>query len=145
MKKTMNDYLTYCEERGLNPRLVRAVIRQHGRGWEGWQESAPDIARYGIEGGFDGFFYYAETSPFAKRNRALIADCADSMANDMGESATKMVQGFGCLGSDFSEGEIGRCLYGRGDDTQILNALAWFAAEECARAFEDWVQETQEG
>lgn len=137
MKKTLKDYLDYCEGRGLDSRLVRAVIRQHGT-WSDWKESAPDIARYGISGGFGGFIYYSETTPFAKRNRSLIADYADSMAADMGESATKMVQGFGCLGSSYSEGEIGRCLYGRGDDSHILNALAWFAAEVCARAFEDW-------
>ena len=144
MKKTMNDYLTYCEERGLNPRLVRAVIRQHGRGWEGWKESAPNMARYGVDGGFDGFIFYEETTDFARRNRRLIADYADSMAADMGESTTKMIQGFGCLGRDYSEAEIGRCLYGRGDNEQILNALAWFAAETCAHEFENWVYENQE-
>jgi hypothetical protein len=30
MKKTLKDYLAYCENRGLSPRLVRAVINQHG-------------------------------------------------------------------------------------------------------------------
>ena len=145
MKKTMKAYLDYCEEaRGLPPRLVRAVIRQHGRGWEGWQESAPNMAQYGVSGGFDGFYYYTETSEFARRNRSLIADYADSMAAGLGESTTKMIQVFGRLDSDYSEAEIGRCLYGRGDDEQILNALAWFAAEECAHAFEDWVYEAQE-
>ena len=143
MKKTLKDYLTFCEGHGLKPRLVRAVIRQHGRGWAGWQESAPNMARYGISGGFDGFFYYRETTEFARRNRRLIADYADSMAADFGESATKMVQGFGCLGAGYSEAEIGRCLYGRGDNEQILNALAWFAAETCAHEFENWVYEAQ--
>ena len=143
MKKTLKDYLAYCETRGLKPRLARAVIGQHGT-WDDWQESAPDIARHGIEGGFFGFVYFAETTEFARRNRGLIADYADSMAADMGESATKMIQGFPCLGSDYSEAEIGRCLYGRGDDTQILNALAWFAAETCASEYVNWLYEARE-
>ena len=143
MKKTPKAYLDYCEEeRGLPPRLVRAVIRQHGT-WADWQESAPQIARYGISGGYGGFVFYTETSEFARRNRRLIADYADSMAADFGESATKMIQVFGGLEPDYSEAEIGRCLYGRGDDEQILNALAWFAAEECAHAYADWVYEAQ--
>ena len=48
---TMKQYIDYCEQQhGLAPRLVRAVIRQHGRGWEGWQASAPQIAQQGISG-----------------------------------------------------------------------------------------------
>ena len=143
MKKTLKNYLAFCEERGLGPRLVRAVIKQHGRGWEGWQERAPNMARYGIDGGFGGFVCYSQTIPFAQRNRSLIADYADSMAADLGESTTKMIQGFRCPGTDYSEAEIARCLYGRNDNAQVLNALAWFAAKECARAFEDWVYEAQ--
>lgn len=146
MKKTLKDYLTFCEASGLNPRLVRAVIKQHGRGWAGWRESAPNMARYGVGGGFDGFIFYFETTEFARRNRALIADYADLMADGLGESTTKMVQGFGCLG--YSEAEIGRCLYGRGDNEVVLSALAQIAAEVCAVAYLDWefdAQETQEG
>lgn len=142
MKKTLKDYLAYCENRGLSPRLVRAVINQHGD-WEDWMANAPNIARHGIDGGFNGFIYYSETCEFARKNRSLIADYLDQLAADMGESPTKLVQGFSCLGSDFSEAEIGRCLYGRGDDTQIMNALAGFAAEECAHAYEDWDYESR--
>ena len=105
---------------------------------------APDIARHGIDGGFDGFLHNSETCEFARKNRSLIADYLDQLAADMGESPTTVVQGFSCLSSDYySEAKIGRCLYGRGDDTQIMNALAWCAAEECAHAYEDWDYESR--
>ena len=143
MKKTMNDYLTYCEEHGLKARLVRAVIRQHGRGWEGWQETAPKMARYGADGGFDGFIWYSEAAEFTRRNRALIADYVDAIAEDLGECPLRFVQGFSYIGPAFSEAENARCLYGRGENVQILHALACFVAKACAHAFEHWVCEAQ--
>jgi hypothetical protein len=116
--------------------LVRAVVKQSG-GWASFKEDTKDIADHGIDGGFNGWINHSDTCAFARRNRALIAEFAADQAGDLGLGVIEMVQGFGCLGKDYSIDEIGRCLYGRGDDTSIMNGLAWYAAEECARAYCD--------
>ena len=62
-------------------------------------------------------------------------------AESFGMNPIEMVSGFGCLkGVEDKEEAIARGLYGRmtGDeDDNVANALAWFAAEEVARAFCD--------
>lgn len=119
--------------------LIRAVVRQSG-GWESFKESAPDIANHGIDGGFHGFIYTKETNAFAKRNRAAIQAMAAHQADDFGTSITEMIQGFGCYrhGTKPTDAEIGVALYaGKDDGAGVLNALAWYAAEEVARAFQD--------
>lgn len=120
--------------------LTRAVVRQLG-GWESFKESAPDIANHGIDGGFHGFIYYSETIAFSKRNRKHIQELAQEQASDFGTSVIEMIQGFGCFRNDKpSEADICTALYG-GKATEntdnVLNALAWYAGEEVARAFVD--------
>jgi hypothetical protein len=116
--------------------LVRAVIRQLGG-----KESLPDICRGGIDGGFHGFIYYTDTVAFFKRNRAHIRQLVERTAEDFGDRPMQVVAGFNCLRDmDPAEREaaIARCLYGgrtTDADTQVANALAWFAGEEVARAF----------
>lgn len=127
------------ESTNIPETLVRAVVRQAG-GWESFEEAAPDIARHGIDGGFHGFIYHTDTLKFAKKNRASIAELAESQASDFGMGVLEMIQGFRCLGIEYSTGEIARCLYGSGDDTQILNAFAWYAGEETARAYADMTE-----
>ncbi len=121
--------------------LVRAAVRQAG-GWESFKEMAPDICRGGIDGGFHGFIYNADTEPFARRNRADIAAMAESQASDFGTTVIEMIQGFGCFrnGSKPTDREIGSALYAGKDKDggmPILNALAWYAGEEVARAYCD--------
>ena len=140
---------------GIPERLIRAVIRQSGR------ENLSDIARHGVNGGFAGFTYYSVTVRFFRRNRAEITELVNRYAEDLGENPIDMVSGFGCLagharredyGSDDQPTRerrhklnewsmsVARCLGGgriREDDTQVANALAWFAAEEVARAMTD--------
>ena len=140
------------EESNIPPRLVRAVLRQlNGDA----KDSLQDIANHGVDGGFHGFIYTADTVAFFKRNRKDIVALVHSMAEELGEIPVEMVTLFNCLGgpayreakdSHYKEQEVlreyapgvGRCLYGgrlTDDDTQVANALAWFAAEEVARAF----------
>ena len=111
--------------------LIRGVIRQTGR------DNLEDIARHGVDGGFSGFVYYSDTCAFWKRHRAAIADLVRDMSSDFGQDSVAFVAGFGCLEDDAETREsIGRCLYGgrtTDEDTQVQNALAWFAAEEVAR------------
>ena len=135
MKKTIKQF---CEYSSIDAGLIRAVIRQSG-GWKSFQESAPDISKHGISGGFSGWIYYTETCQFYAKNQSLIVDLIEHQANECGyHSAQDMVKGFRSLDATLSE--IGYTLYGNKPqhDTQVANALAWFAAEEVARAFVDW-------
>ena len=132
--------LTHLIENSSIPEpLIRAVVRQIG-GWSSFKESAPDIANHGVDGGFGGFIYYSDTVKFAKRNMGSIRQLAREQAEEFGMGTLEMIQGFACLGDDYSIDDIGACLYGAGgseDDTQIYNALTWYAGEEVARAYVD--------
>ena len=120
---------------GIPARLINATIRQLGG-----RDSLEDVYNHGASGGYCGFTYYNDTSAFFKRNKAEILSLVGSMARELGEQPAAMVASFGCLKikPDDSEGmrEVYRCLDGRvnRDDTQVCNALAWFALEEVARA-----------
>lgn len=122
--------------------LVRAVVRQAG-GWESFVEMAPDICRGGIDGGFHGFIYYNETHAFARRNREHISEMASAQAQDFGVGVMEMIRGFGCFrnGTKPTDDEIGKALYaGKDDGAGVLNALAWYAGEEVARAYVDMTE-----
>jgi hypothetical protein len=133
-KLTLN---ALCEQSNIPASLIRAVVRQSG-GWQSFPESAPDICRGGIDGGFHGFIYNADTEPFAKRNRDAIAQMAAEQASEFGTSVTEMIQNFGCFrnGTKPTDHEIGVALYaGKDDGAGVLNALAWYAGEEVAREY----------
>ena len=119
---------------GIPARLVNAVIRQLGG-----RDSLGDIANHGIDGGYAGFTWHSDTCAFYKRNKAEILELAENLAEDMGEDMFTMIAGFGCLrDSKLRPTEIMDGLNGRGEmAVQIQNAMAWLAAEEVARAFED--------
>jgi hypothetical protein len=128
------------ETTGISESLIRSTLRQVGD-----KDSLRDVYAHGASGGFCGFCYYSDTVAFYKRNRAEIVALAKNMADDLGESLIAMIAGFNCLKTSNPqerrdlEDEIGRALYGRITDkeTQVANALAWFALEEVARAFCD--------
>ncbi|MDA1277446.1 MAG: hypothetical protein O2960_25885 [Verrucomicrobia bacterium] len=129
------------ESTSIPAALVRAVVRQMG-GWESFSEKASDICRGGIDGGFNGFLYNRDTEPFASRNRSAIEEMASAQAREFGISIFEMVKGFGCFrhGPKPFDEEIGMALYAGRDckgGMQILNALAWYAGEEVARAYCD--------
>jgi hypothetical protein len=117
--------------------LIRATVRQIG-GWRTFKEIAENVTNHGAAGGFRGFTYYADTLGFTRRNRADIVTLCETMADDLGESGpVALVKGFQCLQGS-TESEIARTLYGKGgEDTQVGNALAWFALEEVCRAYVD--------
>lgn len=129
------------KETNIPAPLVRAVVRQMG-GWESFVQAAPDICRGGIDGGFNGFIYNRDTESFASHNRAAIAAMAQAQAEDFGTTVTEMIQGFGCFrnGTKPTDSEIGLALYAgkdKEDGVNVLNALAWYAGEEVARAYCD--------
>lgn len=144
--KTLTTLSSFCEASHLNPSLIRAVVRQIG-GWESFCESAPDVCRGGIDGGFHGFIYNVDTEAFAKRNRQLIANMASEQASEFGLGVFEMIRGFGCFrhGTKPTDEEIGMALYaGREaeDSLPVLNALAWYAGEEVCRSYCDITEQS---
>ena len=125
-----------AEYSGIPERLIRAVIRQTGN------DNLEDIMNHGADAGYAGLTYYSDTCQFYKRNKSDIIEVARNLADDLGENLFDMIAGFNCLKTDNADDrrklmdEIGRTVYGRinQDDTQVANALTWFAAEEVARA-----------
>ena len=135
-----------------SPKLARAVIKQLG-GWESFKESAPDITKNGIDGGFGGMIYYSENVPFAEKHKTDILELARYWADQLGsESAYGMIARFNCLrGSDITPAMVDRLVHidkranladdDEGDRTQIFNALAWFAGEEVAQVYNNLLEE----
>jgi hypothetical protein len=139
-----NTLAQFCAKSHLSQALIRATVRQFG-GWELFKESAPDVSNHGIDGGFHGFIYYADTHAFARRNRALIAEMASQQAADFGMGVIEMIRGFGCFRNQSTKPsgeEIGTALFaGKDDGAGVLNALAWYAGEEVARSYCDIINE----
>lgn len=126
------------ENSGIPSRLINATIRQLGG-----RDKLEDVYNHGASIGHCGFTYYKETCAFFKRNKADILGLVKSMARDFGRQPAAMVAGFGCLKINPKDSEGMRKVYRaldcrvNRDDTQVANALAWFALEEVARAFCD--------
>jgi len=140
--KTTNQVL---RERPEYKRLIKAVIKRIGK------ESVTDILNHGISGGFNGFIYYSDTVNFFDKYQTEIQQLTQELANDLGEDQLAMIASFNCLfdkrnGKNvpmYSQTEIGKVLFGNAevresfdDAVQIANALAWFAAEEVCRFYE---------
>lgn len=121
--------------------MARAVIRQAG-GWESFTEMAQDVNNHGADSGFHGLTYYVDTCRFYAVNRDSILAYARELAADIGEGdLMTLIAGFNCL-KDSTESEIGLTLYGtkKQHDTQVANALAWFALEEVSRRYVDMIE-----
>lgn len=133
----MKTLQSFVEKSHIDDKLIRAVVRQIG-GWESFTQNAPDISAHGIDGGFHGFIYTAETVKFAKKNLPEIMELAKNMADDMGEDKYKMIAGFNCL-KGYENLDVGSAIYNKKseDHALVLNALAWFAGEEVARSYVD--------
>lgn len=127
---------SFIEKSNLPEDLIRQVVRQIG-GWDSFKEHARDVSMYGAAGGFAGFIYYTDTCRFYAVNRDAILEAVRDMCDGLGEEPIQFVRSFNCL--DATESEVGLTLYGskKQHDTQVANALAWFALEEVARAFDD--------
>ena len=136
---------TLIESSNIPAKLIRAVVRQMG-GWESFKGKAQDITDHGINGGFSGFIFYTETEAFAKRNIDAISELASTQAQEIGYDSTfAMIRGFNCLkGDKISDGDLMRALCkGKNpeDGPNLLNALAWYAGEEVARAYCDAIEQ----
>ena len=97
---------------------------------------------HGASGGFNGFIYYDETCKFARENIKDIFDYAVEQAEQLGEGVYKMISNFNCLNDmNVKETEVASTIHlalkgvedDQGIETQILNALSWYALEEVAK------------
>jgi len=132
---------TVLENQAEYKNLINAVIRRVG------MDSVEDINKHDISGGYGGFIYYTDTVKFFNNYKTLILRLAEEMASGLGEDMLSMIQNFDCLTSgqypnrkpDYTQTEIAQAIFaGKGECVdQIKNALAWFAAEEVCRFFEE--------
>jgi hypothetical protein len=124
----------------IDQTLIDAVIDQFG-GWDEFVESAPDVCQYGIDGGFGNFIYYHDTCAFFVQHRRAIVRFAREMADDLGDGLLEMIQGFNCVGKEYTIDEIGETIFGDNDNDIIQNAMTWFVAEEVCRLYCDLLEE----
>lgn len=122
----------------MEKQLINAVVRQIGS-----KDQAIEAGNHGADAGWVGFTYYNDTVAFSKRQRKNIVSLVNEMANEFGQEPTEFVASFRCLKDYLPEikDSIERYLYGgkmtdSEDDTQIQNAMAWFALEEVGRYLE---------
>lgn len=143
---------SFIENSNLPAQLIRATINQFG-GFERFQEVAEDVTNHGIDGGFNSFIYHEDTVKFSKKNKKLIMELAEQQAADIygnDTDAFQMLAGFNCLKSyELKPSRIAALIHGRepkedddsADYTGIFNALAWYAGEEVARAWCDYLEQ----
>ena len=122
-------------------KLIRAVLKRIDK------ENIPDINRNGISGGYGNFIYYADTHKFAMYYRKAIIVMLEECADDLGEEVVSMVSKFGVFynhrtKTSSMDDDDRRDLYlylggGKPKYHQIPNLMAWFAAEEVCRMFEN--------
>ena len=117
--------------------LINSVISRIG------MESVNDVMNHGMSGGFSGFIYYSETHKFAIQYRKYIIQLLDEMADSLGEEVVEMVSHFGIFGKNNPmDKEDRRDLYrylsgAKCEQGTITNLMAWFAAEEVCRMFDE--------
>lgn len=138
----MKKFITFCDGYGIPARLVSAVIKQFG-GWSSFKESAPDINRHGILGGYSGWIYHSELYRFAMKNRKTIVALLEERASQLGSEVVEMIAGFGLFRNDRMDNEDRKQLYrflggGQFESGRIADLMAWFACEEVCHAYENW-------
>lgn len=117
-------------------RLINAVVSRIGK------ESINDVINHGIDGGFSGFIYYSDTHKFAMYHRKDITKMLLEMADSLGEEVVEMVSHFGVFRYSKMDEDDKMGLYkyiggGKCEQGTITNLMAWFAAEEVCRMFDE--------
>ena len=110
MKNTISTKKEFIKNSHLSEKLINSVISQFG-GWETFKELAEDVTNYGIDGGFSGFIYYADTHKFAMKNRSLIVKQLEEDANSFGEDVISMVSNFGVFRQSKMDADDRKDLY----------------------------------
>jgi hypothetical protein len=119
-------------------KLINAVIKSLGG-----TESIMDVVNHGINAGFPGFTYYADTHAFAIKYQKEIVAMLEEAAQQLGEEdVIKMVSGFGVFRNSPMDNDDKKDLYKylagvKPEQGAITNVMAWFAAEEVCRMFDN--------
>lgn len=116
--------------------LINAVISRVG------MDSIEDINNHGIDGEFQGFIYYADTHKFSMTYRKKIVELLEEEASQLGEDAVAMVGNFVVFRGSPMDRKDKKDLYaylggGKVQQGTITNVMAWFAAEEVCRFFDE--------
>lgn len=126
------------EERPDLKTLINAVINSLGG-----TDNIENINKNGIDQGYPGFTYYIDTHKFTIKHRVIIAKMLEDMADEIGEDIISMVSNFGVFkkGNPIDQKDK-KDLYlflggGKPERGTITNVMAWFAAEEVCRMFEN--------
>jgi hypothetical protein len=123
-----------AQDSGIDIKLIRAVVRQLGD-----RSYLEDIVNHGADAGFPGFTMSIDCEKFWRAHRIEITSLVKRLADDLGENPAQLVAGFACLKikpEDFEDMSDIYSALGNGtpDSSRIIDALAWFALEEVARA-----------
>lgn len=131
----------------MNDQLIRAVIEQCGCEADDAEliQILKDVMKNDVDGGHRGFLTYYDTCKFARDNMPLIIEQLKEDASNHGVDVFEMVSNFNCYVGLYPAFEIASVIFDQADeatindgaDTQILNALAWYALEEVARYITD--------
>ena len=120
--KTIKNFIEYCGE--SVGALVCPVKNQTGLEVADFWDELENVSNspYGAAAGFGGFVWCSETVTFWRKNRKVITNCMQELADDLGENLLSLVCGFNGL-KDYEQDEIGRALYGNYNEdlTQIYN------------------------
>jgi hypothetical protein len=116
--------------------LINAVVSRIGK------DSIEDVNNHGIDGGYSGFIYYYDTHKFAMTYRKHIIKMLEDSADSMGEDVVNMVCSFGVFRNNPADSDDKKDLYRylggvKCEQGTITNVLAWFAAEEVCRMFDE--------
>ena len=135
----------------MNNQLIKAVSEQCGYEADDAEliQILKDVIKNDVDGGHLGFITYYDTCKFARDNMPLIIEQLEEDASSCGMDVFEMISHFDCLEVStkgvYQPFEIASVMFDQADeatindgaDTQILNALAWYALEEVARYVTD--------
>lgn len=106
-EKKMKTKKQVLSERSDYSKLINAVISRIG------MESVEDVVNHGIDGGFSGFIYTADTVKFWKTYKKDIMKMAQEMAADWGESLLEMIGALVALNTTITRERNGRIRKGK--------------------------------
>ena len=117
-------------------KLIRAVVKRIGI------DSIADVNVHGIDGGFNGFIYYAETHKFAMYYRKSIINMLEETADALGEDVVAMVSNFGVFRNAGMDKDDRKDLHrylgeAKVEQGTVTNLMAWYAAEGVCQLFEN--------
>jgi hypothetical protein len=97
-------------------------------------ETLRDVCKGGANAGFAGFTYSADMLAFFRKNKEEIVDLVKEECGQYGDTGIlEFIQQFNCLkDAHIDIDEIGAVVFGDSEDSQVVDALCWFALESLA-------------